>query len=49
MPTTHLKIPNYIAARRIATTVLERYDLFNSLDGALHHLIADGELEGVTG
>jgi len=49
MPTTHLKIPNNVAARRIARTVLKKYDLSKSLEGAIGLLIANGELEGTLG
>ena len=49
MPTTHLKIPNRVAADRIALAVLEKYDLRNSLSEALRHLVAYGELERTLG
>ena len=44
-PKTHLKIPNKVAADRIALTVLDRYDLRNSLEVALQYLVSNGELE----
>jgi hypothetical protein len=49
MPTTHLKIPNSVTADRIALAVLEKYDLRNSFEEALRHLIDDGELERTLG
>jgi hypothetical protein len=46
-PKKHLKIPNQVAARRIARTVLERYKLSGSLFAALHSLAQDGDIERV--
>ena len=48
-PTTHLKIPNSVAADRIARAVLEKYDLRDSLSEALRHLVLDGKLERTLG
>jgi hypothetical protein len=44
-PETHLKIPNKVAARRIASMVLERYQLSKSLVVALQTLVRDGDIE----
>jgi len=49
MPKTHLKIPNSVAARRIAGSVLERYDLNDSLEKRLDQLISNGEIRGPLG
>lgn len=46
-PTTHLKIPNAVAAQRIAEVILERYKLSQSLPVALQALLQDGDIEGV--
>ena len=46
-PKTHLKIPNQVAARRIARVVLERYKLSESLVVALQRLAQDGDIERV--
>lgn len=46
-PTTHLKIPNAVAAQRIAEVILERYRLSQSLPVALQALLQDGDIEGV--
>ncbi|KIX03496.1 uncharacterized protein Z518_07049 [Rhinocladiella mackenziei CBS 650.93] len=48
-PTTHLKIPNRVAADRIALAVLQKYGLCNSLSEALRHLVDYGELEQTLG
>ena len=48
-PTSHLKIPNSVAADRIALAVLEKYDLRNFFEEALQHLIDDGEVERTLG
>ncbi|KIX01367.1 uncharacterized protein Z518_09092 [Rhinocladiella mackenziei CBS 650.93] len=48
-PTTQLKIPNRVAADRIALAILEKYDLRNSLEEALLHLVEHGELEPTLG
>ena len=45
-PTSHLKIPNNVAAKRIARAVLEKYNLRSSWKEALQCLIDDGEVEG---
>ena len=47
--TTHLKIPNNVAAYHIARTVLKKYSLSKSLEGAIGLLIANRELEGTLG
>jgi hypothetical protein len=44
-PGKQLKIPNKVAANRIAHTVLERYKLSNSLVIALERLAQDGDIE----
>ena len=44
-PTSHLKIPNNVAAKRIARAVLEKYHLRSSWKEALECLIDDGEVE----
>jgi hypothetical protein len=46
-PANHLKIPNKVAARRIAHVVLERYKLSESLVVALQRLAQDGDIERV--
>lgn len=46
-PKKHLKIPNQVAARRIARVVLERYKLSKSLVVALHRLAQNGDIERV--
>ncbi|RPB19292.1 DUF1703-domain-containing protein [Terfezia boudieri ATCC MYA-4762] len=48
-PTTHLKIPNRVAANRIALAVLHKYDLRNSLTEALQRLVNYGELDRTLG
>ncbi|KIX09037.1 uncharacterized protein Z518_00115 [Rhinocladiella mackenziei CBS 650.93] len=48
-PTTHLKIPNRVAADRIALAVLRKYGLCNSLSEALRYLVDYGELEQTLG
>ena len=39
-PAHYLKIPNAVAAMRIAEAVLKKYGLRNSLNAALHSLIS---------
>ena len=46
-PKHNLKIPNNVAARRIAHAVLERFKLSMSLKVALETLIQDGDIERV--
>src|SRR3954451_22595756 len=46
-PENHLKIPNQVAARRIAQAVLERFKLSMSLNVALQTLVQDGDIERV--
>ncbi len=46
-PANYLKIPNNIAAKRIALAVLDNYGLRDSLNAALEFLIHDGEIERV--
>jgi len=46
-PANHLKIPNKVAASRIASVVLERYQLSQSLVVALQRLAQDGDIERV--
>jgi hypothetical protein len=46
-PANHLKIPNKVAASRIARVVLERYKLSKSLVIALQRLTQDGDIERV--
>jgi|SRR5947209_15323217 len=46
-PENHLKIPNKVAASRIAHVVLERYKLSESLVVALQRLAQDGDIERV--
>lgn len=46
-PAHYLQIPNAIAAKRIAHTVLENYGLCNSLDSALGFLTIDGDIKPV--
>jgi len=46
-PANHLKIPNKVAASRIAFVVLERYQLSQSLVVALQTLVRDGDIERV--
>ena len=46
-PVSHLKIPNQVAASRIASSILERYQLSQSLAVALHTLVQDGDIERV--
>jgi hypothetical protein len=46
-PAKYLKIPNKVAASRIATVVLERYHLSQSLVVALQTLVQDGDIERV--
>jgi hypothetical protein len=46
-PGNYLKIPNKVAARRIAEAVLERYKLSISLGVALQTLVQDGDIERV--
>ncbi|KIX03383.1 uncharacterized protein Z518_06935 [Rhinocladiella mackenziei CBS 650.93] len=48
-PTTHLKIPNRVAADRIALAVLRKYGLCNSLSEALRYPVDYGELEQTLG
>ena len=44
-PKSHLKIPNNVAAKRIANAVLEKYHLRSSWREALQYLVDDGEIE----
>jgi hypothetical protein len=46
-PAAYLKIPNRVAAKRIAEVILERYQLSQSLPVALHTLVRDGDIEPV--
>jgi hypothetical protein len=46
-PAIHLKIPNKVAAKRIAEVILERYKLPQSLKVALQTLFQDGDVEQV--
>jgi len=46
-PGHFLKIPNAISARRIGETVLQQYELLNSLDTALGLLGIDGDIRPV--
>jgi hypothetical protein len=46
-PASHLKIPNKVAASRIASAILERYQLSQSLVVALQTLVRDGDIERV--
>ena len=48
-PGRHLKIPNRVAAGRIAHVILERYQLSQSLGVALQVLAQDGDIERVLG
>src|SRR5436305_15249162 len=48
-PSTLLKIPNRVAANRIALAILEKYKLRNSLSEALRHLMSSGDLERTLG
>jgi hypothetical protein len=43
-PAHHLKIPNFVAAERIASAVLEKYELRETLDCALKGLEIDGDM-----
>jgi hypothetical protein len=43
-PAHYLKIPNAVAARRIAEAVLKRYGLRHSLAAALHSLKPNGNI-----
>jgi hypothetical protein len=44
-PATHLKIPNEVAANRIAVAVLERFNVRQSFQFALQILADDGNIE----
>jgi len=46
-PKHFLKIPNVIAAQRIAESVLEKYGLLESLPAALDLLETDGDLRSL--
>jgi hypothetical protein len=46
-PAHYLKIPNEVAAKRIAEAVLDKYGLRNSLTAALHSLKSSGNIESV--
>jgi hypothetical protein len=46
-PAKYLKVPNTVAAKRIATAVLERYKLYEFFQFALRNLVDDGEIERV--
>ena len=46
-PASHLKIPNKVAASRIASAILQRYQLSQSLIVALQTLAQDGDIERV--
>jgi hypothetical protein len=46
-PVNSLKIPNKVAASRIASVVLERYQLSQSLIVALKTLVGDGDIKQV--
>jgi hypothetical protein len=46
-PVNHLKIPNNLAASHIASVVLERYQLSQSLVVALQTLVQDGDIKRV--
>jgi hypothetical protein len=43
-PAHHLKIPNLVAAERIASAVLEKYELRETLNSALKGLEIDGDM-----
>jgi len=49
MPTTHLKIPNIVAAERIGSAILDRFDLRDTLPLALQYLATEGELGPILG
>jgi pentatricopeptide repeat protein len=44
-PTSHLKIPNIVAHKRIARAVLQKCDLRSSWTGALQCLVDEGKIE----
>jgi len=46
-PANYLKIPNKIAAKRIAEAVLQRYGLSGSLGAALDFLCSNGDIQPV--
>jgi hypothetical protein len=46
-PANYLKIPNKVAASRIASAILERYQLSQSLVVALQTLVRDGDIKRV--
>ena len=46
-PENYLKVPNKVAASRIASAVLKRYQLSQSLIVALQTLVRDGDIERV--
>src|SRR5271156_6344852 len=46
-PAHYLKIPNKIAAKRIAEAVLQKYGLIESLSAALEFLCSDGDIQPV--
>ena len=46
-PANYLKIPNSVAAKRIASVVLERYGLQQSLNAALKDLETNGKIQPV--
>ena len=46
-PAHYLKIPNWVAAKRIAEAVLEKYGLRESLNAALRSLEIDGDIQPV--
>src|SRR5205085_4409820 len=46
-PAHYLKIPNLVAAERIAEVVLERYQLRDSINSALEQLETDGNIRPV--
>ena len=48
-PANYLRIPNRVAARRIAHAVLKRYKLSQSLVVALQQLSQDGDIERLLG
>jgi len=46
-PTRQLKLPNQIAALRVAHKILRRHDVSNSLETELENLMTNGEPEGL--
>ena len=48
-PTRQLKLPNQIAAVRVAHKILQRHVVSNSLEKELENLLTNGELGGTLG